>query len=277
MNNNESCHKTSINWYPGHMAKTKREIKENLKLIDVVYEIIDARIPYSSKIKDADEVAKNKKRIIIMTKYDLCDKSITDKWIKKYENDGYIVLPVDLTNNRDYKSIINVTKKNVSNKLGDIRVLVMGIPNVGKSTLINALVGHKVAKTANQAGVTKNLNWLKTPYGITLMDTPGILWPKIDDINVGYNLAIVGSIKQEILPLNDVCFIYLEKLSKNYPEILSRIYKSNSKDAYEIFADIALTMGAIKDDEVDYHRVSNRVYNDFISGKVKGVTLDEYN
>ena len=190
-NNQEVFPKTTINWYPGHMAKTKREIKENLQLIDVVYELLDARIPYSSKNKDIDELIKNKPKILIMTKTDLCDLEITKKWQQYYENMGYKVILTDLINNKNIKQIIEVTsslsdnmnKKRLSlgMKPRKTRVLILGVPNVGKSTLINRLVGKKAAPTGDKPGITKKLNWIIINDKLELLDTPGILEPKLEN------------------------------------------------------------------------------------------------
>ena len=222
--------KTNINFYPGHMAKTKRLIKEKYDLINIVYEVIDARIPYSSKIRDIDELLKNKPKILVMTKYDLCDKMVTDKWIKYYENLGYNVLPLNLYDNSCDKKLIELTNKimipylaklnNKGIKSQRIKVAVIGIPNVGKSTLINKLAGRKVSKVGNMPGVTKNLVWLNTSSNITIMDTPGILWPKLDNEEVALNLASMTSIKIDVLPIDKVATHILEKLIKYYPNIL---------------------------------------------------------
>jgi len=281
--NNEN--KTNINWYPGHMHKTKRLVKEELKNIDIVYEVIDARIPYSSKIKDINDVIKDKLRILIMTKKDLCDLTVTKKWVKYYESLGYIVLLVDLTENLDYKKIIDTTKevtKNIQEKRlskglkeKEIRALVIGIPNVGKSTIINKITGKKSANVENRPGVTKQLNYLKTNVGITILDTPGILWPKFDEVNVARNIAATGGIRSEVLNLDEICVHILEFLNNNYPSILQEKYGiSDTCDVMEMYEIIAKKIGCFKNGEADYERVSNKVYNDIVNGSIKGVTFD---
>ena len=279
--------KLNINYYPGHMAKTKRELKENIKLIDVIYELVDARLPKSSKIKDIDELIKDKKRILIMTKKDLCDLDVTSKWQKRYESLGYKVLIMDLVNGNDYKKLISITKEMMEDilikrlekglKEKEIRVAVIGIPNVGKSTLINKLAGKKVTNVANKPGVTKQINWLKTNNGLLLLDTPGILWPKIEDNEESLNLAITGSIKMEVLNITDLGGYIVSYLKNYYPNILEEKYQIKvKKDPMEIFKQIAKKMNAYKDNEIDYEKVCEKLYNDIISGKIKGVTFDKW-
>lgn len=276
----------NINWYPGHMAKTKRLISDELKNIDVVYEVIDARIPYSSKIKDIDNLIKTKKRILIMTKKDLCDLNVTKKWAKYYEEKGYIVLLADLKESQDYKKIVETTHeitKEIQNKRiekglkeKEIRALVIGIPNVGKSTLINKITGKKSANVENRPGVTKQVNYLKTGVGITILDTPGILWPKLDEEIVALNIASTGGIRSEILNMDEICIHILNTLYENYPSKLKEKYGIINNDVMDMYEVIAKKIGAFKNGEADFERVSLKVYNDVVSGVIKGVTYDKW-
>ena len=282
----KSFSSVGINWYPGHLAKTKRLISENIDLIDGVYEVIDARIPYSSKVIDLDNYIKNKPRVLIITKYDLCDKIETNKWIKYYEQKGYKVFPIDLEHSTNLKSLISMTNDllqnlNEKNKNKGLlkrktRVLVVGIPNAGKSTLINRLVSKKVANVGNKPGVTKNLNWIRINNDLELLDTPGILWPKIDTGNIAYNLATFTAIKEEVLPIDDVVSYILKSLHQYYPNILKERYGVDDVEDIESALEIigkkrgCLVKGGI----VDYDKVYSVIINDIKLGNIKGITFD---
>ena len=274
-----------INWYPGHMAKTKREIKESLNLVDIVYEVIDARMPLSSKIIDIDDIVKDKPRILIVTKYDICDDKETDLILKKYEQEGYIVIKCNLLNRNGIKEILNQTK-NLAKKINDdrakkglkprrVRALVIGVPNVGKSTLINALVGKKAVNVGNTPGVTKNLSWIRINDNVELLDSPGILWPKIDNQIHAYNLAALSSIKEEIVDSEALCKYIIEVLEKYYPENLISRYNLQEINYDTIYDDIAKKRGFyLKGGAIDYEKVYNTVINDLKSASLGKVTFD---
>ena len=280
----------NINWYAGHMAKTKRQISEMLDLIDVIYEVVDARMPYSSKIKDIDSFTKNKPRILIMTKSDLCDLNETNKWKKYYEDNGYKVILLNLEGNANLKPLFSLTDEVMKDinekrlakgqKIRKCRVLIVGIPNVGKSTLINRLVNKKVVVTGNKPGVTKTLSWIRINDKIELLDSPGILWPKLDDYDASYNLASLTAIKEEILPIDKVVIHILKKLNDYYPNILKERYKIDKVDFDEItntLDEIGKKRGClIKGGEIDYDKVYSIILNDIKNGVIKGITFDRY-
>ena len=264
--------KTNINFFPGHMAKTRREIGEKLKLIDIVYEVVDARIPNSSRIVDIDDLIKDKPKVIIMTKKDLCDMDKTSKWISRYEEMGYKVFLVDLINDKSLGKLFDLTDELLSglndNRLEKgllerkYRVLIMGVPNVGKSTLINKITGKKATTVGDKPGVTKSISWIRINDKLDLMDTPGIL-----------------SIKDEILPIDEVACYILKYMYENYPDRLIDRYgldyldEDDYTDAYEL---IGRKRGCIiRGNEVDYNKVSNLIIRDLREGYLGKVTFDE--
>lgn len=280
--------KTNINWYPGHMEKAKRLMIKEYKNIDLVYELIDSRIPKSSKIGNIFNIIGNKPKILIMTKKDLTDLVAVEKWIKYYENLGSKVILADLNDDNDIQKIISATHEMMAEiqlkreekgmKQKEVRVLVVGIPNVGKSTLINKLVGRKVVNVGNKPGITKGLTWLKTNHNIILLDTPGILWPKLDNNEIALNLASIFSIKTEILDVNEVAVHILNKLNKYYPQKLIERYNITPSpialNIEEVYDTLGQKMGAMRAGEVDYERVSNRIINDIKDEYIKGIMFD---
>ena len=289
MNDKEKLTQSNINFFPGHMAKTRREIKEKLKLIDIVYEVIDARIPFSSRIVDIDDLIKDKPKVIIMTKKDLCDIEKTNKWISYYESLGYKVFLIDLINDKSLGKLFDLTDEllsDLNNKRIDkglterrYRALIMGVPNVGKSTLINKITGKKATNVGDKPGVTKNISWIRINDKLDLMDTPGILWPKIEDQKVALNLATFSSIKDEILPIDEVACYILKYMYENYPDELVNRYnldyldEEDYTDAYEL---IERKRGCIiRGNEVDYNKVSNLIIKDLREGYLGKVTFDD--
>ena len=280
--------KTNINWYPGHMAKTKREIKELIDTIDIVISLVDARIPVSSYIKDLNEFINNKKVIIVFNKYDLCDKDKTDKFIKYYEDKSFKVVTCDSKNSNDYKKIIstcedlmkdiNIKRKEKGLLPKKAKCLIIGVPNVGKSTLINKIVGKKVANVGNKPGVTKNLSTLRINDKIDLVDSPGILWPKLDNDELALNLASMGIIKEEILPVDKVAVHILKKLDASYKEILSKelgIKEFDLDDIVNMYEIISKYKNIpFKDGEADYDRVSTLILNLVRNETIKNITFD---
>ena len=274
--------KTNINWFPGHMAKTKRQLLEQASLVDIVYEVIDSRMPISSRVEEMNDIIKDKPKIVIATKYDLCDKSITDKILENEEH----VISINLQND-DIYGIISATNElmeGINNKRLEkglnkrsARVMVIGIPNVGKSTLINRLVGRKVVGVGNKPGVTKNINWIRVNKDIELLDSPGVLWPKFEDQNRALILASFLSIKEEILNSDQIACFILKKIFELYPEKLKDRYGLDSldEDFIEAYETIGKKRGALsKGGSVDYDRVSNIIIRDLNNGYFGDITLD---
>ena len=281
--------KTNINFFPGHMNKARKEIEEKIKLIDIVYEVVDARMPSSSRIKDIDDLIKNKPKIMIMTKRDLCDLDKTNKWISYYESLGYKVFLTDLVNDKNVNKLFTLTDEVLEDlnakrvekgmEIRKYRALIMGVPNVGKSTLINKITGKKAVNVGNKPGVTKDISWIRINDKLDLMDTPGILWPKIDDQKQAYTLACFSSIKDEILPIDEVACYILKYMFDNYKDFLFNRYGNFSldeEDYTEAYEYIGRKRGClVKGNEVDYNKVSNIIIKDLREGYLGKVTFDE--
>ncbi len=292
--------KTNINWYPGHMAKTKRQIIEDLKLIDVVIEILDARIPISSRNPDIGEYTKNKKKLIILNKYDLADENQNRKWIEYFKANGIEAVLVNSNTGEGINKAIekieevyNSGKKQYDEKgrIGkSIRVMVLGIPNVGKSSFINRISKKTVATVGNKPGVTRQKQWIRINQNIELLDTPGILWPKFESEEVALNLSYTGSIKDEVIEIIEVSFNLIRFLLNKHMDKLLNRYKLNTNEIdeildldieenekiYEIMKLIGKKRGAlISGGEVDIEKVSRIILDDFRSGKLGRITLEE--
>lgn len=274
----------NINWYPGHMKKTRELITQNLKLVDVVVEVVDSRIPISSRNPIIDELVKNKERIIALNKSDLADDSATVKWAKSLKNQGMYAVKIDCNSGRGVNELLKVLKniEDRNNKDRErkkkLRIMIVGVPNVGKSTLINRLTGRKSAQTGNRPGVTKGKQWLTLKNGMQLLDTPGILWPKFEDYKVGINLAFCGSIKDEILPLDELALEFITWIMSRYPQNLKERYKLEefSDTPLETMEAIAMKRGFVMSGKrIDYERTARTILDEFRAGKIGNISLEE--
>lgn len=276
-----------INWYPGHMKKTKEMVQNNLKLVDVVIELLDARIPLSSKNPEIDKLAHNKPRVVVLNKSDLSDRAKLNKWISYYQSKGIKAIPVDTLKGNGVNKIVeeckNATKekmdalKEKGRKERAIRVMIVGVPNVGKSSLINKLTGRKSTQTGDRPGVTKGKQWVRLKGNLELLDTPGILWPKFEDQKIALNLAFTRAIKDEILDIDTLGLKFIEKMSDIEPEKLKARYKLDSlgEEPLETMEMIGRKRGFILGrNELDYTRIAKTVLNEFREGKLGQITLE---
>ena len=273
-------------WYPGHMTKAKRMMQENIKLIDLVIELVDARIPVSSRHPDIDELGKNKSRMILLNKADLAEDKWNDAWAEYFREKGFFVVKLNSKKGGGLKSIQGVIQEACKEKMErdrkrgilnrPVRAMVVGIPNVGKSTFINALAGKACAKTGNKPGVTKGKQWIRLNKQVELLDTPGILWPKFEDQKVGLRLAFIGSIKDEILNTEELAADLIKFLNANYPGVLEEKYSVEpSDDAYVMLAGIARSRNCLlKGSELDTEKAALLLLDDFRNGKLGRLTLE---
>ncbi len=276
----------NVQWYPGHMTKAKRQMQEDLKLIDLIIELVDARVPLSSRNPDIDQLGQNKSRLILLNKADLADERQNEAWKEYFQSKGFHVVKVDSRNGAGMKTIQNVIQEACKEKIErdrrrgiknrPIRAMVAGIPNVGKSTFINTFAGKACAKTGNRPGVTKGKQWIRLNKNVELLDTPGILWPKFEDQEVGIRLAFVGSIKDDILNMEELALKLIDYLKERYTGLLEKRYGvSEAGNAVEILGDIAKARGCLKKgEELDYTKASGLLFDDFRGGKIGRITLE---
>lgn len=277
----------NFQWYPGHMTKAKRQMQEDIKLIDLVIELVDARIPQSSRNPDIDELGKNKFRLILMNKSDLADPFLTERWSQYFKEKGYFVVALDARRKNGMKQITDVImeackekierdrKRGIKNR--PVRAMVVGIPNVGKSTFINSYAGKACAKTGNKPGVTKGKQWIRLSKEVELLDTPGILWPKFEDQMVGLRLALIGSIKDEILNTDELSLELIKLLTESYPGLLSERYGVDENlEAVQILYGIAENRKCIRQGgELDYSKAAALLIDEFRSGTLGRITLEQ--
>ncbi|MBR2075867.1 MAG: ribosome biogenesis GTPase YlqF [Exiguobacterium sp.] len=277
----------AIQWFPGHMAKARRQVTEKLKLIDVVIELVDARVPQSSRNPMVDEITAGKPRLIVLNKADMADPVVTEAWLRALKREEVEVVAVDAKHSKGLKQLITGAQKLMKEKHdrmrekgrnpGPIRALIIGIPNVGKSTLINRLAGRNIAITGDRPGVTKRQQWIKMKGGeMELLDTPGILWPKFEDQLVGYRLAATGAIKDEILNLDDIALFTVRELQARYPEQLKERFKLETlpEDAVELLEMIGKKRGLISGGYVDFEKASELLLNELRHEKIGRISLE---
>ena len=276
----------NFQWYPGHMTKAKRAMQEDIKLIDVVIELVDARVPYSSKNPDIDDLAKNKARIILLNKCDLASQERTNQWKAYYEKQGYFVALVNSRNGNGVKAVHEVIQQACKEKIErdrkrgiinrPVRAMIVGLPNVGKSTFINSFAGKACTKTGNKPGVTKGKQWIRLNKNVELLDTPGILWPKFEDQLVGLRLAFIGSIKEEILNILDLSLELIKFLNENYNGMLEKFYGvESSDDPVKMLEYIAKKRGCLqKGNELDFDKAAGIIMDDFKGGRIGKITLE---
>lgn len=278
----------NINWYPGHMKKTKELLKEQLRLVDVVYELLDARIPLSSKNPDLDGIIENKPKVIILNKIDLADPQVTSRWVEYFKTENKTVVPVNTITGNGIRQVIDESEKATKEKMDalikrgrrprPVRVMIVGVPNVGKSSLINKLAGRKSTQTGDRPGVTKGKQWIRLKGNMELLDTPGILWPKIEDSTVALNLAFTGAIKDEIMDTETLAYKLLEILWKDYRDMVIERYKveDNYDTIIELMDCIAINRGCIlKRNEIDYSRIASIILDEFRSAIIGRISLEE--
>ncbi len=274
----------NINWYPGHMKKTRELIQENLKLVDAVIEVIDARIPVSSRNPIIDELVKSKPRIIVLNKSDLADGSVSRLWEENFKEDGSRVLSMNCMSGSGVKELFRLLERMAADKNKDrvmqkpFRLMIVGVPNVGKSSLINRMTGKKSAQTGDRPGVTKGKQWLKLKINMQLLDTPGILWPKFEDPKAGMNLAFCGSIKDEILDVPTLGMELIGVLASEYPKLLQERYKLEeiAEAPLENMENMAVKRGCILPGKrIDYERIGRLVLDEFRGGRIGRITLEK--
>lgn len=280
---------TNINWFPGHMAKAKRELKENLNLVDVIIEIVDARIPRSSRNPDFDEIVGDKMRVIVLNKSDLADEKTNSRWINYFKSQGIECVLLNSLKGDGINTLLKTVNRIMEDKLKQsaekgrigrsIRAAVIGIPNSGKSSFINKLAGKNIAVVGNKPGVTRAKQWIKTKYNVELMDTPGILWPKLEQEEVALHLAYTGAIKYEVLDTSDLLLKFIEEIVEKYPQSLEQRYKIEiaDKTPLEVYEEIARKRGFIVSrGEIDYERTANVVFDEFRKGLLGKISLEEF-
>lgn len=273
----------NINWYPGHMKKSIDEIKNMLKLSDIVVEICDARIPVSSRNPILKNIIEDKSSILILNKKDLANPKETKKWIEKYKSEDIFAMDIDCKNTSDISKVLKEIDKKGRVQLDkkglkrDVKAMIVGIPNVGKSSFINALTKKRTAKVGNRPGITRTNQWIKTEYGLYLLDTPGVLWPKFETENMGLNLAFTGAIKDEIMDIENLAYKFVEFMSKYYMDNLCERYNLTEKfdEIIQVIEQIAVNRGKVlKGNRIDYFSVSNLILDDFRKGNLGKITLE---